>query len=59
MLWGDDGFDDVGDIVYIRKGLDAEEDVVKGLFGGMGGVFGGSDDSIGLEPLIAVECGFE
>jgi hypothetical protein len=44
MLWGDDGFDDVGDIVYIGKGLDAEEDVVERLFGGMGGIFGGSDD---------------
>lgn len=44
MLGRDDGLDDVGDIVYIGEGLDAEEDVVEWLFGRMCSVFGGSDN---------------
>lgn len=44
MLRGDDRLDDVGDIVYIGEGLDAEEDVVERLLGRMGGIFGCADD---------------
>jgi hypothetical protein len=44
MLGRNDRLDDVGDIVYIRKGFYAEEDVVERLFGRMGGIFGCSDD---------------
>jgi len=44
VLGRNDGLDDVGDIVYIGKGLDAEEDVVEGLLGRMGGIFGRSHD---------------
>jgi len=42
MLGRNNGLDDIGDIIYIRKGFDAEKDVVKWLFGRMCGVFGGS-----------------
>jgi hypothetical protein len=59
MLRRDDRLDDVGDIVYIRQGLYAKEDVVKRLLGRMGGIFGGADDSMRLESLVAVKCGFE
>ena len=44
MLGGDDRLDDVGDIVYVRQGFDAEKNIVKGLLGRMGGIFGGSND---------------
>jgi hypothetical protein len=44
VLGGDDGFDDVGDIVYVGQGFNAEKNIVKGLFGRMGGIFGGSND---------------
>jgi hypothetical protein len=44
MLRRNDRLDDVGDIVYIGKGFYAEEDVVKRLFGRMGGIFGCSHD---------------
>jgi hypothetical protein len=59
MLRRDDRLDDVGNIVYIRQGFYAKEDVVKRLLGRMGGIFGSADDSMGLEPLVAVELGFE
>jgi hypothetical protein len=49
VLWRDDRLDDVGDIVYIGKCLDAKEDVVKGLLGGVCGLFRCSDDCILLE----------
>ena len=39
MLRRDDRLDDVGDIVYIRQGLYAEEDVVEWLFRRMRSVF--------------------
>ena len=44
MLGRDDRLDDVGDIVYVREGFYAEEDIVKGLLGRMGGVFGCADN---------------
>jgi hypothetical protein len=44
VLRRDDRLDDVGDIVYIRQGFDAEEDVIKRLLGRMGGIFGCADD---------------
>jgi hypothetical protein len=44
MLWGNDRLDDVGDVVYIRKGFNTEEDIVEGLFGRMCGIFGRSND---------------
>jgi hypothetical protein len=49
MLRRDDRLDDVGDIVYIRQGLYAKEDVVKRLLGRMGGIFGGADDCEGRQ----------
>ena len=44
VLGRDHRLDDVGDIVYVRKSFYAEEDIIKGLFGRMGGIFGGSND---------------
>jgi hypothetical protein len=44
VLGRNDRLDDVGDIVYIGEGLDAEENVVEGLLRRMGGIFGRSDD---------------
>ena len=44
VLGRDDRLDDVGDIVYIGEGLDAEENVVEWLFGRMCSVFGGADN---------------
>jgi hypothetical protein len=44
VLGGDDRLDDVCDIVYVGKGFDAEKNIVKGLFGRMGGIFGGAND---------------
>ena len=44
MLGRDDRLDDVGDIVYVREGFYAEEDIVKGLLGRMGGIFRGAND---------------
>jgi hypothetical protein len=32
VLRRDDRFDDIGDIIYIGKGLDAEENIVEWLF---------------------------
>jgi hypothetical protein len=49
VLWRDDRLDDVGDIIYIGECLDAKEDVIKGLLGGVCGIFGCSDDWEGLE----------
>jgi hypothetical protein len=43
MLRRDDRLDDVGDIVYIRQGFYAKQDVIKRLLGRMGGIFGGAD----------------
>jgi hypothetical protein len=59
VLRRDNGFDDVGDIVYIGEGFDAEEHVVERLLRRMGGVFWGSDNRIWLEPFIAVQGGLE
>lgn len=39
VLRGDDRFDDVGNIVYIWEGLDAEKHVVERLLGRMSGIF--------------------
>lgn len=44
MLGRDDRLDDVGDIVYVGQGFDAEENIVKGLLGRMGGIFGSSNN---------------
>jgi hypothetical protein len=44
VLGRDDRLDDVGDIVYVRESFYAEEDIVKGLLGRMGGIFGGAND---------------
>jgi hypothetical protein len=44
VLGGDDRLDNVGDIVYVREGFDAEKNIIKRLFGRMGGIFGGSND---------------
>jgi hypothetical protein len=44
MLWGNNRLDDVGDVVYIRKGFYAKEDIIEGLFGRMGGIFGRSNN---------------
>lgn len=44
VLRRDDGLDDVGDIVYIGEGFDAEEDVVEWLFRRMGSVFWCADN---------------
>jgi hypothetical protein len=49
VLWRDDRFDDVGDIIYIGECFDAKKDVVKGLLGGMCGVFRCSDDCAVLD----------
>lgn len=54
MLWRNDGFDDVSDVVYIGKCFDAEQDVIKGLFGGVCGFLWCSNDSVWLESLIAI-----
>jgi hypothetical protein len=59
VLGRDNRLDDVGDIVYVRKSFYAKEDIIKGLFGRMGSIFGGSNDSMGLEALVAVECRLE
>ena len=44
VLWCDDRLDNVGDVIYVREGFHAKEDVVEGLFGRMCGIFGCSDD---------------
>ena len=44
VLRGDDGFDNVGNIVYIGEGLDAEKHVVERLLGRMGGIFRSAND---------------
>jgi hypothetical protein len=44
VLWGDDRLDDIGNIIYIRESLYAEEDIVERLLGRMGGIFRSSDD---------------
>jgi hypothetical protein len=44
VLWRDDRLDDVGDVIYVREGFDAEEDVVEGLLGRLCGIFRGPDD---------------
>lgn len=49
MLRRDDRLDDVGNIVYIRQGFYAKEDVVKWLLGRMGGIFGSADDCEGCQ----------
>ena len=46
MLWRDDRLDDVGNVIYVGKGFDAEENVVEGLLGRVCGIFGCSDDCI-------------
>jgi len=43
VLGRNDGFDNVGDVVYVGKGLYAEEDIIERLLGSMGGVFRCSD----------------
>lgn len=58
MLGRDHRLDDVGDIVYVRKSFYAEEDIIKGLFGRMGGIFGGSNDCRdAVSGLLAAEEG--
>jgi len=49
MLWGDDRLDDIGDVVDVGEGLDAEQDIIEGLLGRMCGVFGCSNDCRTLE----------
>jgi hypothetical protein len=44
VLWRDDRLDDVGDVIYVREGFYAEEDVVEGLLRRMRGIFRGPDD---------------
>jgi hypothetical protein len=56
VLGRDNRLDDVGDIVYVRKSFYAKEDIIKGLFGRMGGIFGGSNDCRdAVSGLLAAE----
>lgn len=56
MLGRDNRLDDVGDIVYVRKSFYAKEDIIKGLFGRMGGILGGSNDCRdAVSGLLAAE----
>jgi hypothetical protein len=50
VLWGDDRFDDRGQIVDVRESLHAEDHVVERALLGTGGIFGGADD---YRPLLA------
>ena len=49
VLGRDDRLDDVGNIVYIGQGFYAKENIVKGLLGRMGGIFGSADDCEGCQ----------
>lgn len=56
VLGRDNRLDDVGDIVYVRKSFYAKEDIIKGLFGRMGGILGGSNDCRdAVSGLLAAE----
>lgn len=52
MLRRHDGFDDIGNVVDIGEGFNAEEDVVEWLFRRMCGVFRRADDWSTVSVLI-------